>query len=405
MVHQHISMPHFVLLSHHSMPPPLSNSCSKYGRRIKLSQGLYGKAIAYSGERVSFTGSNSGKRQSSLRFHKRPDAAGIFPSQTGGFYYVSNSEVSSWEGGGVYVLEFDAKGKIIDYYKTLTSSYNCGGGKTPWGTWVSCEENGSSGQVYQTDPTGKIVARRTSVVPSGGNYESFAYDDRRATPRFFTTEDAYDGPLVRYTPDATGMACYNKPTDEEKWCTLNSGQHDYLRLNSSGPTGTFRWVSNKGSATPHLYPNAEGIDVVNGILFFVSKQDKTLFELDLDAGTFVRTSTRSGAFNLEPDQLKIIDVGSDGDTNNLIYFCEDGGRSCDIHGRDMKNGKYFTIVQGTGYNSETTGLAFSPDAKYMFVSFQVGHQSVCHQFVCYLPHSFKFTCRTGPWRHLAILSC
>merc|ERR1712110_823015 len=52
-----------------------------------------------------------------------------------------------------------------------------------------------------------------------------------------------------------------------------------------------------------------------------------------------------------------------------IYFCEDGGSACDIHGRD-NDGNYFTIVEGTGYSTETTGLAFSPDSKFMFVSFQ-----------------------------------
>merc|ERR1712076_557 len=57
------------------------------------------------------------------------------------------------------------------------------------------------------------------------------------------------------------------------------------------------------------------------------------------------------------------------DPNDMIYFCEDGGSACDIHGRD-NDGNYFTIVEGTGYSTETTGLAFSPDSKYMFVAFQ-----------------------------------
>jgi hypothetical protein len=121
--------------------------------------------------------------------------------------------------------------------------------------------------------------------------------------------------------------------------------------------------------------NAEGIDVVGNILLFVSKADKTLFELDLDAGTFTRTSTQSGAFNNQPDQLEILmngDVDSDGmieDDDYICYFCEDGGSDCGVHASDA-SGKYFTILEGIGYNTETTGLAFSPDAKYMLVSFQ-----------------------------------
>lgn len=203
------------------------------------------------------------------------------------------------------------------------------------------------------------------MVARGGNYESFAYDDRSSTPFFFTTEDSSTGALVRFTPDSTALGCYNSPTPAEKWCTLNSGTYDYLRVDS-GSSGTFSWGP-RDQATPGRYPNAEGIDVVNGKLFFVSKADRTLFELDLDAGTFIRTSTVSGSFNLQPDQFKAI---SPSDPNNMIYFCEDGGSNCDVHGRNSVTGEYFTIVTGDGYSTETTGLGFSPDGKYMLISFQ-----------------------------------
>ena len=87
--------------------------------------------------------------------------------------------------------------------------------------------------------------------------------------------------------------------------------------------------------------------------------------MDLDAGTYECSSTVSGAFNNQPDQIKIILD----DPQGIVYFCEDGGNDCGIHGRDS-DGRFFSIVDGPGYNTETTGLAFSPDAKYMFVSFQ-----------------------------------
>jgi len=215
------------------------------------------------------------------------------------------------------------------------------------------------------DPFGERSAEKLTLGRDGGRFESFAYDDRKSIPRFFTTNDSSNGPLVRFTPDSAGLACYNQADPADKWCTLDSGSYDFLRLDS-GSSGTFSWRTNKEEATPSRYPNAEGIDVVDGILFFVSKRDKTLFELDLDKGTFVRTSTRSGAFNLQPDQLKAINGGAD----NMIYFCEDGGSASDIHGRNTLNQQYYTIVTGDGYSSETSGLAFSPDGKYMFMSFQ-----------------------------------
>ena len=69
-------------------------------------------------------------------------------------------------------------------------------GVTYWNTWVSCEENGDSGYCYEVDPyTG--YTSLTNVVPQGGGYESFAYDNNDPTAtRFFVTEDRSKGALV-----------------------------------------------------------------------------------------------------------------------------------------------------------------------------------------------------------------
>mmetsp|Transcript_29038 Transcript_29038/g.79704 ORF Transcript_29038/g.79704 Transcript_29038/m.79704 type:complete len:97 (+) Transcript_29038:585-875(+) len=90
------------------------------------------------------------------------------------------------DGGGVYVLEFDGDGQVMNYFATLSSNRNCGGGKTPWGSWISCEKSNRDGFVYQTDPADEIQSELTALVETGGNYESFAYDDRDSKkPKFF----------------------------------------------------------------------------------------------------------------------------------------------------------------------------------------------------------------------------
>ena len=63
------------------------------------------------------------------KMHPRADGAGVIshPSD-GGWYYVSNSEANSGNGG-VGSLRFDASGNVIGYKKTLLgTSRNCGGG-------------------------------------------------------------------------------------------------------------------------------------------------------------------------------------------------------------------------------------------------------------------------------------
>jgi len=115
-----------------------------------------------------------------------------------------------------------------------------------------------------------------------------------------------------------------------------------------------------------MYQFTEGVDVKNGQLYFVSKTQRQLFMVDLRGNTYTVSSTASGAFNRQPDQIAHIlnDKGSD-----ILYFTEDGGEDCDVHGRDS-TGQFYTILKGPGFNTETTGLAFSPDARVMYVAFQ-----------------------------------
>lgn len=59
-----------------------------------------------------------------------------------------------------------------------------------------------------------------------------------------------------------------------------------------------------------------------------------------------------------------------------VYFAEDGGKDCGVHGRDGQ-GLFFSIIDGPGYRTETTGLAFSPDKKFMVSAFAPCPSQVC----------------------------
>lgn len=126
---------------------------------LKLSNGLTCKRIATSGEPVKLADGT----YSMESFHDQPDGASVFPRDDGGWYYVSNAENtglgSDWQDGGVGSIEFDASGNILDYRRVASNlQRNCGGGRSPWNTWITCEEiteNKYLGKVYQVDPSGK----------------------------------------------------------------------------------------------------------------------------------------------------------------------------------------------------------------------------------------------------------
>lgn len=328
---------------------------------LRLSTGLACRRLTTGGLKVDYTDGSGGK--SDANFHSKADGATVLTKTDGttGWYYCSNSE-DGFGGGGVGCIEFEANGEVIGYEMVLTgTSRNCGGGRTYWNTWVTCEENGGFGRVHEVDPNTGFT-QVTKAADEGGNYESFAYDDQDpdVTARFFTTEDASNGALIRYTPTASAFGTGNS----SHILTTDGGTYEYLVLNEDG---SFTWsdVRSEGeNSASEWFPQAEGIDVLSRELFFVSKAEKKLFVLDLATLTWTNTTTISGAFNLQPDQLARV-MNDD----EVLYFCEDGGSACDIHGR-MSTGEFFTIVEGTDFSTETTGLTFSPDNKHMYFAMQ-----------------------------------
>jgi uncharacterized protein len=280
----------------------------------------------------------------------------------GGWIYVSNSEVQRpWGMGGVGALTFDKNGVVMDYRMVLkNTTANCGGGRTKWNTWISCEEY-TEGRLWHVDPTGaKAAVNITLGYVDRGVFESFAYDARYS--HYFVTEDHEFGPVRRFIPVARHRS---SPWEE----LFGAGNETYLRLiPASDSNGTYAWVKDKDVAklsANAFYPNAEGIEVDGNLLYFVSKRLKTMFILNLDDRTYTSSSTRSGIFNEQPDQLQQI-LGTN---DEMLYFTEDGGDNAGIHGRN-KDGRFFTILETPAHCNETTGLAFSPNGMHLYMADQ-----------------------------------
>jgi hypothetical protein len=256
-----------------------------------LSTGLNARLLATSGYPLRYDGGET----SDLVFHSYPDFGATFKDlrswNKGGWIYVSNSEVKEEHAGmyqaGVGALTFDQYGNVLDYTMLLKgTTANCGGGRTPWGSWISCEEH-SQGKLWQVDPTGQRSPRSITLGQNGGWFESFAYDVRKS--HYFVTEDHEFGPLRRFIPTYIDSI--------DRWQELHGeGVITYLRLiPDSDYGGTFEWIESKANARINanaFYPNAEGIDVAGDELYFVSKTIKTLFILKLDEGVYSSQSTR-----------------------------------------------------------------------------------------------------------------
>jgi uncharacterized protein len=327
---------------------------------LRLSKGLTARVFARSDEKVQYYNASESLRSC----HQAPDGAATFQdtraSNVGGWIYVSNSEDNTeTHTGGVGAFTFDKSGNLIDYRMVLEGSKgNCNGGTTPWGAWISCEEV-EGGQIWQVDPTGVKLPAVITLGMDGGKFESYAHT---ANGQYhFVTEDAERGALRRFTLDSPNIS------DIDPWNLLyGTGKTEFLILDPE--TRTFQWTADEESARDNAklyYPWSEGMAIRGSMLFFVSKQLKTLYSLNLLKMVYSSQSTVHGDFEAQPDAIQTIQ-----DNIALLFFTEDESPVAGVHGRDSNN-KYFTVLEAPGYvDDETTGLAFSPDHRHLYFTLQ-----------------------------------
>src|SRR5262245_9212471 len=153
---------------------------------VRLPAGFTSRLIATTGQLVPGT---------SYTWHLAPDGGATFATG-GGWIYVSNSEANG-NTGGVSAIWFDASGQIVDAYRILADTkWNCAGGATPWGTWLSCEEY-RGGLVWECDPAGpgQGIAR-----PALGKFVHEAAAVDPVTGYVYLTEDEDRGRFYRFCP-------------------------------------------------------------------------------------------------------------------------------------------------------------------------------------------------------------
>ncbi len=317
---------------------------------VRLPVRFRSRVVARSGEVVRSTG---------YVWHGAPDGAAIFPTSSGGWVYVSNSEVANG-GGGVSAIRFGPTGSIEKAYRLLSgTNMNCSGGATPWDRWLSAEEV-EYGLVYECDPRGS-AAPLSRPAMGRFKHEATAVDaPRRAV---YLTEDQPDGCFYRFRPSS--------------WPSLSAGT---LEVACPGTTeGSVVWKpvpDPSGASTRTRYQVAgalkfnggEGCHYDRDVCFFTTKNDNRVWSYNAVTATLDIVYDDSLVTTGTP-VLRGVDALSVSRTRDL-FVGEDGD---DMQINMIRNGVVSTLLQVTGQStSEITGIAFNPAGDRMYFSSQRG---------------------------------
>jgi secreted PhoX family phosphatase len=322
---------------------------------VRLPQGFTSRIVARSGQMVE---------NSDYLWHGAPDGGATFPTEDGGWIYVSNAELNG-VAGGVGAIRFGADGNIVGAYSILGgTARNCAGGLTPWGSWLSCEEV-SNGEVYECDPFGSAAAIRRSAL-GVFNHEAVAVDP--ATQQLYLTEDEPDGRLYRFTPaqlTAEGYADLNAGTLEVAQVAGNpEGMVSWLVVPDPAATTTATRQQVAGSTA---FDGGEGIWFHQGVVYFTTKGDNRVWAFDTLTSMLTLIYDRSTSPTPILSGVDNVTVSPDGD----VLVAEDGG--------DLEivaiapTGVPTSLIQLVGHDaSEITGPAFDPSLTRLYFSSQRG---------------------------------
>ncbi len=339
--------------------------------------------------------------------HQNPDGGAVFATDDGGWIYTSNSEINP--NGSVSALRFAADGTLIDYYRICTGTrQNCAGGKTPWNTWITCEEV-TNGYAFECDPWGTAPAVRLDALGARSGREAVAIDPLNHV--CYQTLDNGSGKFVRFVSDPSDLIVTPEGVTRMKmlvgvsqrllipaYGSLPGFANAVVPNNATGSSQLrqarpIQWVEDTGTNGTNFnggegiwyyeFPEAlrtiptAGTVPTRGVMFFASKGDNRIWAIDIENNLIeliydthnnqaFPNLRNSGATASNYNQVDNVVVSPTGD----VLVAEDGTA---MRLAIMYNGQPCKLLlQITRGDSEIAGPAFTADGSRLYFSSQRG---------------------------------
>lgn len=291
----------------------------------------------------------------------------------------------------------------VDLYNTnlVTTTRNCSGGVTPWGTVITAEESTNAGDVngdgYQDEGWLVEINPATAAVMEYGN----GIQEKLWAMGRMNHENVVisaDGTTAYYGEDGNTSCVYkfiaNTPNNFYSG-TLYVLDMDLDLSNDepSSPTATWRVVPNSTPAERNNVANiADDLGGTNfngvedceigpdGMIYFTSKGKNRVYRFKDNGTTVGQFETFVGAmtYPIETPEGIVMEDWRDGNDNlafddkGNLWVVQDGGRNYIwvVRPNHRQTDPQVLIHSSMPDGSEPTGLTFSPDFKYGFFSVQ-----------------------------------
>lgn len=313
-------------------------------------------------------------------------------------YLSLNHEISNLQGGvTVFDAQFDktqqiwsiCNGQPVSFAPVIGTSRPCSGGITPWGTVVFGEEsvatsdldsNGyyDAGWLVEIDPETRDVVQKIWRAGNALHENCVLSHDQKTL--YWGADDATKGFVFKYV--AT-----------QKRQLANGSLYVLIRDDSTASTGTWLQVPNNSPAEcngvqafclSHGAWNFAGIEDVEigpyGHVYFSAKYSGRIWRFKDDGATVSALSVfvENTLYPIHtPSGIKMVSWGTGADNlafdnANNLWVLQDGGDNNIWMVKPSHTASHpkVSLFATTPTGCEPTGISFTPDKRYMFLSFQ-----------------------------------